>query len=151
MSPELVVELADTSGQAFKLAKWLIHVALRQLSEWQGSIDVALALNVHAGLVGDAELPALFRDAIAVWGASPHKITVEITESALIEDRDSGFENLSRLRDLGVNLSIDDFGTGYSSLSYFKYVPADELKIDRSFIAGMMANEQDMELVKIMI
>jgi diguanylate cyclase (GGDEF)-like protein len=151
VSPELVVELADTSGRAFKLAKWLIHVALRQLSEWQGSIDVALALNIQAGLVGDAELPALFKDAIAVWGASPHKITVEITESALIEDRDSGFENLSRLRDLGVNLSIDDFGTGYSSLSYFKYVPADELKIDRSFIAGMMANEQDMELVKIMI
>jgi EAL domain-containing protein (putative c-di-GMP-specific phosphodiesterase class I) len=149
--PELIVELADASGNAYALTKWLVHVALRQVKNWQDSLDVGLAVNVQADLVGNPDLPSLFQDAIAIWGVDPLKVTVEITESALIQDRESGFESLSRLKNLGVNLSIDDFGTGYSSLSYFKLIPATELKIDRSFVSSMMSDEQDMELVKIMI
>ena len=101
--------------------------------------------------MGNADLPALFQDAIRIWGIDPGNVTVEITESALMEDKGSGFDNLGRLKELGLKLSIDDFGTGYSSLSYFKQIPAAELKIDRSFVSSMMSDSQDLELVKIII
>ena len=68
-----------------------------------------------------------------------------------MEDKESGFDNLLKIKALGINLSIDDFGTGYSSLSYFKHIPAAELKIDRMFVSSMMVDSQDLELVKIMI
>jgi EAL domain-containing protein (putative c-di-GMP-specific phosphodiesterase class I) len=108
-------------------------------------------VNVHAGLVANPDLPSLLRDALVIWGVDAGRVTVEITESAFIEDKDSGFDNLLKLRELGVNLSIDDFGTGYSSLSYFKHIPAAELKIDKSFVSSMQEDPQDLELVKIMI
>jgi EAL domain-containing protein (putative c-di-GMP-specific phosphodiesterase class I) len=101
--------------------------------------------------VGNPDLPAMLRDAIAIWGVEPTRVTVEITEGAIIEDKESGFDNLLQLKNMGINLSIDDFGTGYSSLSYFKHIPAAELKIDKTFVSTMMADSQDLELVKIMI
>jgi len=149
--PEMVVELADAAGRAFELTKWVVHRSMRQLKSWQHSLDVGLALNIQAGLVGNPDLPAMLRDAIAIWGVDPAKVTVEITEGAIIEDKESGFDNLLELKNMGINLSIDDFGTGYSSLSYFKHIPAAELKIDRTFVSTMMVDSQDLELVKIMI
>lgn len=149
--PEMVVDMADSSGKAYELTKWVIHQGLRQIKEWQSSLDVGLALNVQATLVGNPDLPSLLKDAIAIWGVAPGKVTVEITESGVIEDKEFGFDSLKQIKELGFNLSIDDFGTGYSSLSYFKHIPANELKIDRSFVASMKEDEQDLELVKIMI
>jgi diguanylate cyclase (GGDEF)-like protein len=149
--PEVVVSLADSAGKAYELTKWIVHHGLRQMKEWQSSLDVGLALNVQAELVGNPDLPSLLKDAIAIWGVEPGKVTVEITESGIIEDKESGFNSLVNIKDLGFNLSIDDFGTGYSSLSYFKHIPANELKIDRTFVGTMMQDQQDLELVKIMI
>jgi len=149
--PEVVVELADSAGKTYELTKWIVHHGLRQIREWQPSLDVGLALNVQAELVGNPDLPPLLKDAIAIWGVDPGKVTVEITESGIIEDKESGFNSLVQIKELGFNLSIDDFGTGYSSLSYFKHIPANELKIDRSFVETMREDEQDLELVKIMV
>jgi EAL domain-containing protein (putative c-di-GMP-specific phosphodiesterase class I) len=151
VSPEMVVQLADAAGRAFELTKWVVHTAMRQLKSWRDTLDVGLALNIQAGLVGNPDLPALLRDAMVIWGVSPDKVTLEITEGAIIEDKESGFDNLLKLKNQGINLSIDDFGTGYSSLSYFKHIPAAELKIDKSFVSSMMVDTQDLELVKIMI
>ena len=151
VSPEMVVQLADAAGRAFELTKWVVHTAMRQLKSWRDTLDVGLALNIQPGLVGNPDLPALLRDAMVIWGVSPDKVTVEITEGAIIEDKESGFDNLLKLKNQGINLSIDDFGTGYSSLSYFKHIPAAELKIDKSFVSSMMVDTQDLELVKIMI
>ena len=151
VSPEMVVELADAAGRAYELTKWVVHRSMRQLKDWQGALDVGLAINIHAGLVGNPDLSSLVRDAIAIWGVEPGKVALEITEGAIIEDKESGFDNLLKLKSLGLKLSIDDFGTGYSSLSYFKHIPAQELKIDKSFVRTMMVDSQDLELVKIMI
>ena len=151
VSPEIVVELAESSGRAYDLAKWVVHRGLSHLREWQGKLDVSLALNIQACLVNSPDLPSLLGDALAIWGIDPDQVTVEITESGIIEDKDSGFENLLSMRDLGIHLAIDDFGTGYSSLSYFKHIPASELKIDQSFVRSMLSDSQDLELVKIMI
>jgi EAL domain-containing protein (putative c-di-GMP-specific phosphodiesterase class I) len=78
-------------------------------------------------------------------------LTLEITEGALIVDFEQATKRLARLRDIGVRISIDDFGTGYSSLSYFKKIPADELKIDKSFVMGMLADESNQRLVETII
>jgi len=129
----------------------VVHTALRQVREWQDSIDVSVALNVQADLVNSPDLLTLLKDAIAIWGVKPERITVEITESAIIVDKESGFDNLLKMKQLGINLAIDDFGTGYSSLSYFKHIPANELKIDQSFVRTMRTDPQDLELVKIII
>jgi EAL domain-containing protein (putative c-di-GMP-specific phosphodiesterase class I) len=106
---------------------------------------------VQAGLVGDPDLPALLQDAITIWNVDPGKVTVEITEDAIIEDKEAGLNNLLKIKEQGINLSIDDFGTGYSSLSYFKHIPASELKIDKSFVSSMSSTTEDLELVKIII
>ena len=151
VSPDLIVEWAESAGRSYELTKWVVHKTLRQLREWQDTLDIGLALNIPATLAGDPDLPALLRDAIGIWGVDPARVTVELTERAFIEDKQSGYDNLLKLGELGVNISIDDFGTGYSSLSYFKHIPATELKIDKSFIDSMLVDTQDMELVKIII
>ena len=151
ISPEIAVELADKTGRAYSLTKWVVHTALRQIKEWQDSIDVSVAVNVQADLVNSPDLLTLLKDAIAIWGVKPGNVTVEITESAIIVDKESGFDNLQNVKQLGVQLAIDDFGTGYSSLSYFKHIPANELKIDQSFVRSMRTDPQDLELVKIII
>ena len=93
----------------------------------------------------------MMQSALAIWGADPATITVEITEGAVIEDKEAGFDNLAQLRELGLGLSIDDFGTGFSSLSYFKEIPATEIKIDRSFVIRLLEDTQDQNLVRIII
>jgi len=151
ISPTVVVELADRSGRAYELAKWVVHNGVRQLSAWQEDLPLSLALNLQADLVSHPDLVPLVQDTVALWGIDPTRLTLEITESAIMEDKESGFDNLHNLKAFGVGLSIDDFGTGYSSLSYFKRIPATELKIDRSFVANMQGDADDLELVKIMI
>ncbi len=151
ISPEVAVELADASGCAYSLTKWVVHTALRQIKAWRDGINVSVAVNVQADLVNSPDLLTLLKDAIAIWGVEPGKLTVEITESAIIVDKESGFDALQQMKKLGINLAIDDFGTGYSSLSYFKHIPANELKIDQSFVRNMCSDSQDLELVKIII
>jgi EAL domain-containing protein (putative c-di-GMP-specific phosphodiesterase class I) len=82
---------------------------------------------------------------------APHRLKVEITESAIMTDPDVALEILTHLHNLGVKISIDDFGTGYSSLSYIGRLPADELKIDKSFVMNMTCDEGDAFIVRSVI
>ncbi len=151
VSPEIVVGMAERMGRSFELTKWVVHQSMRQLKQWQSKFRIGVALNVQAELVGNPDLASLLGDASVIWGVDPELVTVEITENAIIEDKEAGFSNLSKIREKGMKLSIDDFGTGYSSLSYFKHIPAAELKIDKSFVSALMVDSQDLELVKIML
>ncbi len=149
--PEMVVQLADEAGKGFELTKWVVHRTLRQLRDWREGPDIRLALNIQANMVNNPDLAAMLRDSLRIWGVPPGQLTVEITESGIIEDKESGFDNLLSLRKQGIHMAIDDFGTGYSSLSYFKHIPATELKIDRSFVSRMLTEPLDLELVKAII
>jgi EAL domain-containing protein (putative c-di-GMP-specific phosphodiesterase class I) len=82
------------------------------------------------------------------WSVDLSRLTVEVTENALVIDRHRSHRVLTELRELGVRISIDDFGTGYTSLSYMKEIPADELKIDKSFVMNMLANKDDRKVVE---
>ena len=149
--PEQVVELAESMGSGFALTKWVAHTAVRQLNAWRGHVDMSVAINVQASLVSSPDLISLIEDALVIWGVEERRITLEITESAIIDDKESGFNNLLKLKEMGVELSIDDFGTGYSSMAYFKHIPASELKIDKYFVGSMKNDSLDRELVRIMI
>ena len=152
ISPEVAVDIADKTGQSFALTKWVMQTAIRQLKEWEKrGLLLSVAINVQANLIQEPDLFTLVQDSLAIWGVNRDRLTLEITESAVIEDKEGGYDSLSRLKEFGVNLSIDDFGTGYSSLSYFKQIPAHELKIDKSFVTKMQSNPQDQEIIRIII
>ena len=152
ISPEVAFEIADKTGQSFALTKWVMHTALRQLKEWENqNLLLSMAINIPADLIQEPELFTLVQDSLAIWGVDKNRLILEITETAIVEDKESGYDSLLKLKEFGIKLSIDDFGTGYSSLSYFKQIPAHELKIDKSFVTKMQSSPQDQEIVRIII
>jgi len=152
ISPEVAVDIADKTGQNFALTKWVMHTAIRQLNEWKKKgLSMSVSVNVQADLIQEPELFDLVKDSLAIWSVDKKHLTLEITESAIVEDKEAGYDSLLKLKEYGIILSIDDFGTGYSSLSYFKKIPANELKIDKSFVINMMSDQQDQQIVKIIV
>lgn len=149
ISPEVFIDLAESTGQIFDLTQFAIQRACRQLSEWVTSFpDLGVAVNISSILVRDIEIVDVIESATGIWGTKPQSLTMEVTENALMTDPEKSHEVLTRIRDLGCRVSIDDFGTGYSSLSYLKRIPADELKIDRTFVMGMLSDEGDYKIVE---
>lgn len=146
-----VVRMAEESGKLYELTKWVLHHALRSLRQWGDRYSGPLSVNIPASMVGHPDLVNMIHDALSIWGVTPARLTVEITEDAVVEDSQAGYHILQGLLDVGVNIAIDDFGTGYSSLSYFQYMPARELKIDKSFVQRMADSPRDQELVRIII
>jgi diguanylate cyclase (GGDEF)-like protein/PAS domain S-box-containing protein len=140
ISPAVFVPLAEESGLISGLGLLVLEETCRQLAEWDqllGSAAPARAnVNVSA-LQLDDNLAGQVVAALERHGLTASRISVEITESALMKDPDSARAILQQLRDLGVELAIDDFGTGYSSLAYLRHLPVDCLKVDRSFVAEM--------------
>lgn len=149
ISPEVFINLAESTGQIFDLTQFAIQRACRQLSQWVTSMpELGVAVNLSSILVRDTEIVDVIENAVGIWGTKPQSLTMEVTENALMTDPEKSHEVLTRIRDLGSRVSIDDFGTGYSSLSYLKRIPADELKIDRSFVMGMLSDEGDRKIVE---
>jgi diguanylate cyclase (GGDEF)-like protein/PAS domain S-box-containing protein len=140
ISPVTFVPLAEESGLITALGMLVLDETCRQLAEWDRLLgeDAPPRANVNvSALQLDANLAAQVEDALARHRLDSSRISIEITESALMKDPDSAREVLQQLRDLGVELAIDDFGTGYSSLAYLRHLPVDCLKVDRSFVAEM--------------
>ncbi|HSG66596.1 MAG TPA: bifunctional diguanylate cyclase/phosphodiesterase [Gammaproteobacteria bacterium] len=149
VSPEVFIPLADQVGRIEPLTTFVLNTALRQASEW--NVDFPVSVNVAPRLLLSTELVELIDSALKMWDANPARLVIEVTEGALMTDPATSFAVLSRLRELGVGISIDDFGTGYSSLAYFKNIPADELKIDKSFVLNMLNDEGDRRIVKAIV
>jgi diguanylate cyclase len=147
--PEIFIDVAEMTGQIDPLTRFAFHRALRQLGEWPKSVGaVGVAVNVTPSIVCNPELVEVIRNAAGLWTVEVSRLTVEVTENALMVDRERSHRVLTELRELGARISIDDFGTGYSSLSYLKQIPADELKIDKSFVMNMMADDADRKIVE---
>jgi diguanylate cyclase (GGDEF)-like protein len=140
VSPATFVPLAEESGLIAALGMLVLDETCRQLAEWDRLMGAGAPrranVNVSALQLDDNLAPQVAA-ALERHGLAPSRISVEITESALMADPDSAREILQSLRDLGVELSIDDFGTGYSSLAYLRHLPVDCLKVDRSFVAEL--------------
>lgn len=147
--PQEFIPLADETGLIVPIGRWVIGETCRWLAKWQQHApNLLMSLNVSARqLVGDGLVSSIC-DAIAESSIDPACLTLEITESVLMDDVDFSLQTLSALRATGVKISIDDFGTGYSSFSYLNKFPIDVLKIDRSFISGLPEDACEVALVQ---
>lgn len=149
LSPEVFVPIAEQTGLIRPLSRWVLEAALRQLNRWrQDGLDLAVAVNLSMRNLTDPEIADMIRQSLARWGVPAAALTIEITESSLMADAARAMDVLGRLRAMGVSVSIDDFGTGYSSLAYLKRLPVHELKIDKSFVAHMASDVNDLAIVR---
>ena len=140
VSPEVFIPIAERTGQIKKLTIWALNTVLRQAGQWQHRWgELSVSVNFPAELVASHDLPDLVENALNLWGKQGVQLVLEITERSLMNSKHS-FEILSRIRALGAKVSIDDFGTGYSCLAYFKNIPADELKVDKSFVSTLLTD-----------
>jgi diguanylate cyclase (GGDEF)-like protein len=149
LNPDLFVPIAEQTGLIRPLSSWVLDAALRQVNRWRhDGLDLAVAVNLSMRNLHDPEIADMIRQLLTRWGVPPAYLNIEITESSLMADAARAMEVLGRLRAMGVGVSIDDFGTGYSSLSYLKRLPVHELKIDKSFVAHMASDENDLAIVR---
>ncbi len=150
--PSTVVGIAERTGLIASLTFWVLNAVLRHAAQLRKEgITPSFSVNLSTRALVDAELPDIVDQALRTWSVPPAQITLEITESSMIGDAERSMAMLTRLKGTGVALSIDDFGTGYSSLAYLKRFPLDELKIDRLFVAGLLADRGDHQIVRSVI
>jgi diguanylate cyclase (GGDEF)-like protein len=135
ISPADFIPMAEESGLIVELGEWVLRNACEQAVRWPS--DLTLAVNVSPQQLTRGDFVALVSDCLATSGLPSHRLELEITESALIQDARDAELILRALRQLGVRISLDDFGTGYSSLAYLQRLPIDRLKIDQSFVAQL--------------
>ena len=152
ISPGVFIALAEETGCIGAVTAWAIDEAVRQLTAWrrQGPHldDLVMHVNVSGKDLAQPHLVPHVRTVLQRHRLPARMLTLEITESTLMEQRERALSSLTDLRDLGVKLGIDDFGTGYSSLAYLSTLPFDWLKIDRSFVIGMHKSPQNVEIVR---
>ena len=147
--PDQFIPLAEHSGLIRPLTMQILTTALRSRAGWARSgHDIHVAVNLSPSSLSDAGLPDAVARLLDETGTPPSRLTLEITESTLMDDADGALATLNSLQRLGVALSIDDFGTGYSSLSRLRTLPMHEIKIDRSFVQRLAADRRDQALVR---
>jgi len=155
VSPAEFVPIAEESGLIVPIGRWVLEEACRSLARWSELghelATCTMSVNISAVQLRSASFTSTLTEVIQATGIDPSLLCLEITESVLMGEVAYYSEALSRVRSFGVRLSIDDFGTGYSSLAYLRRFPADELKIDQSFVADLGSDSYDDPLVAAMI
>lgn len=153
--PDRFIQLAEQTGQIVPIGRWVLNEACNQVMRWRKmhpeSAPRTVAVNLSVRQLHDPKLLEDVADALSVSGLEPEALTLEITESMLIEETDRGSRALDQLKAMKVKVAIDDFGTGYSSLSYLKRFPVDTIKIDKSFVAEMETSATSAALVKAVV
>jgi diguanylate cyclase (GGDEF)-like protein/PAS domain S-box-containing protein len=148
ISPAEFIPIAEQVGLIDSITLWLIDEVLGYIRSHRHCFDgLSIAINISARSLVDPQFPGVVLSRIDRAGIDPARLALEVTETAVIREPDTALDVLKRLSDAGIAIEIDDFGTGYSSLSYLSRFPARRLKIDRSFIAGMLASTTDRSIV----
>ena len=149
VAPYKFVPFAEQTGFVRELTRWMIDRAASIWHELQPrDHNFRISVNLSTRDLLDPHLPDFLDDEIRKYDLKPSALCLEITESAIMDDPKLAEETLNTLSQQGFRLSIDDFGTGYSSLGYLKRLPVNELKVDQSFVFGMMENENDAIIVR---
>jgi diguanylate cyclase (GGDEF)-like protein len=139
------IPLAEETELIVPIGEWVLRQACQEAAKWPS--DVRVAVNVSS-VQFKANLALVVTSALARSGLAAHRLELEITESVLLFNSESILATLHQLRALGVRISMDDFGTGYSSLSYLRSFPFDKIKIDRSFVHNLAADEDSMAIIR---
>ena len=151
LPPAEFIPIAERSGLIVDLERWVLLAACRRLAAWRATgvgDGLRLAVNISGRHLIEGDVITALDEAIAVTGADASALTIELTESHLLDDVDRAIDVLSALRDRGVCIAIDDFGTGYSSMTYLQKLPVDVVKIDRSFVSRATSNEFDATVIE---
>lgn len=147
--PDVFIDVAEKTGLITDMTYFAIQRACHQLNEWKESAaGLTVAVNTTPSAIRDSEIIDVLKIATNIWNVEPKAVVLEVTENALMVDPEASHRVLTGIRKLGAGVSIDDFGTGYSSLAYLKELPADELKIDRSFVMNMLTDPKDYKIVE---
>ena len=151
--PDAFIELAESSGLIDRIGIAVLEAACTQLSTWhaQGVQMERISVNVSTQQLASGNLPRQVRDALVRCALPPESLEIEVTESLLVGDVESACVQLGELRRLGVSVALDDFGTGYSSMSMLRQLPIDVLKIDRSFVTDLGADDGALAMVRAIV
>ncbi len=151
LEPKEFIAAAEESGLVVPLGEWVLKQACEQAKEWQERYPqvqpLVISVNLSARQLQCPDLARIVEDALQETGLEACSLVLDITETVYVRALEGNIATLDELKGLGVHISIDDFGVGYSSLSYLKRLPADDLKLDRSFVAGIGENAKDTAIV----
>ena len=152
LSPNDFIPVAEESGLIIPLGRWAMEEAAQTIAAWDrasdGNCDIKVAVNLSAIQLQRDHIPAMVRGALERHGVDGKRLTLELTESAIVTDPDRIAQTMNALKDMGATLAMDDFGTGYSNLAYLQKLPIDLIKIDRSFVSGMLADRDKIAIVR---
>nr|WP_218860044.1 EAL domain-containing protein [Petropleomorpha daqingensis] len=151
--PVEFIPLAEDTGLIVPIGAWVLREAARQAVAWSAAAGrpIGMAVNLSPRQLADDDVVATVAAVLDETGLPPVQLTLEVTESVMVQDVDRVVDRLRTLRTLGVRIAIDDFGTGYSSLSYLRRLPADTIKIDRSFVIDLAQDGASRTLVSSII
>jgi diguanylate cyclase (GGDEF)-like protein len=149
VGPDEFVPLAEETGLIVPIGRWVLEEACRQAAAWKAEgRELGISVNVSAYQLGLEGFVTDVRRALEESGVDPSSLTLEVTETTIMRDVAAACERLEEVKALGVRIAIDDFGTGYASLSHLQRMPADVLKVDRSFVAALDDGGQSRELLE---
>jgi diguanylate cyclase (GGDEF)-like protein/PAS domain S-box-containing protein len=153
VSPAEFIPIAEGSGLITAIGEWVLRTAVQQLKQWldSGSAPTTMAVNLSVVQIRQPNFPELVSRILEEAGIAPSYLELELTESVAADDPLGAMAVMNKLHEYGVRLSIDDFGTGYSSLSYLKRFKVDKLKIDQSFVRGVIDDPDDQAIVTAII
>ncbi|RWL99042.1 MAG: EAL domain-containing protein [Mesorhizobium sp.] len=146
ISPGVFIPLAEEMGIISEISTFVLQAACAECAKWPAQTSVSI--NLSAKDFRNRDVVQKVRDALAASGLAPHRLEIEVTETALLDDKSLTRELIEELKTLGVRIALDDFGTGYSSLSYLHKLPLDKIKIDRSFLIDVTQSPQSLDLLK---
>ncbi|MEX2046286.1 MAG: EAL domain-containing protein, partial [Chloroflexota bacterium] len=149
VGPDEFIPLAERTGLIKRLTRTVLTEAIRQARAWElAGLRVPVAVNLSMRNVHDPQLPQTIAQLLQRWDARPELLRLEMTETVLAADPERALQTMNSLRAMGVHIALDDFGVGYSSLAYLNRLPLDEIKIDRSFVLGMIDDESSATIVR---
>lgn len=147
--PADFIARAERSGIIRDLSNWVLRRALQHVADLRrGGWPLCLSVNLSARSLLDPDFPDVLAGLLTTCNLPSHCLTLEITEDTLMADQQRTHESVTRVANMGVQISIDDFGTGYSQLAYLKRLPVSEIKIDRSFVQDMLVSRTDQSIVQ---
>ena len=153
MPPMKFIDIAEESELIVEIGKWVIFQACSQMVQWRKDNIFIEKISVNVSTIQflKTDMVETITTILEKTGCDPHHLEIEITESVLIQNKESMSKTLETLREIGVEFAIDDFGTGYSSLAYLKQLPFNTIKIDRSFVFEIPFNEDNIAITKSVI
>ena len=148
INTQYFIDILECSSSLMPVTSWVLNRALRQCVRYQKIFpEFSIAVNLSPSLLTNNKIIDAVSSAVSIWDVKPSSLVLEVTEGAMMLNPKQSMEILREFHSRGFGVSIDDFGTGYSSLAYLKNLPADEIKIDKSFVLNMANDKKDESIV----